>query len=208
MSKKVLSLYDTRERWVFDQQTQEMKKAAEQFYEGTTVPAMWMLGGMRFRKGRLAYDFNFTLTRNSTDPFRDIGLLVIHDRQAVIREVAIHDHISIITEQNISKTQYAVFKANSDFNTIEIPLRLVGRPDNDDDDHHDDGGISGGAIVGIVIGSLLVVVGGAYLVYRWNLSKKNQEGKGMEESLLDRDTLVVPKDEDDDQESDDQEDED
>lgn len=57
-----------------------MKKAPEQFYEGTTVPAMWMLGGMRFRKGRLAYDFNFTLTRNSTDPFRDIGLLVIHDR--------------------------------------------------------------------------------------------------------------------------------
>lgn len=80
MSRKVLSLYDTRERWVFDQETQEMKKAAEQFYEGTTVPAMWMLGGMRFRKGRLAYDFNLTLTRNRTDPFRDIGLLVIHDR--------------------------------------------------------------------------------------------------------------------------------
>jgi len=82
-------------------------------------------------------------------------------------------------------------------------LRLVGRPDNDDHDDHDDGGISGGAIVGIVIGSLLVVVGGAYLVYRWNLSKKNQEGKGMEESLLDRDTLAVPKDEDADEESDD-----
>ena len=123
----------------------------------------------------------------------------------MIREVAIYDHISIITEQNISKTQYAVFKANSDFNTIQIPLRLVGRPDNDDHDDHDDhdGGISGGAIVGIVIGSLLVVVGGAYLVYRWNLGKKNQEGKGMEESLLDRDTLNVPKDEDADEESDD-----
>lgn len=57
-----------------------MVKAPEQYYEGTKVPAMWMLGGMRFRKGRLAYDFNFTLSRNRTDPFRDIGLLVVHDR--------------------------------------------------------------------------------------------------------------------------------
>ncbi len=88
-----------------------------------------MLGGMRFRKGRLAYDFNFTLTRNQSDPFREIGLLVVHDREAVIREVAIHDHITIITEENIEETKHAVFKANSDFNTIEIPLRLVGKHD-------------------------------------------------------------------------------
>ena len=73
---------------------------------------------MRFRKGRLAYDFNFTMTRNRTDPFRDIGLLVVHDREAVIREVAIHDHISIITEENIEGTKNAVFKANSDFNSV------------------------------------------------------------------------------------------
>lgn len=44
------------------------------------MPAIWMLGGMRFGKGRVAYDFNFTLSRNQTDPFRDIGLLVVHDR--------------------------------------------------------------------------------------------------------------------------------
>jgi hypothetical protein len=58
-----------------------------------------MLGGMRFRyrNSRLAYDFNFTMTRNRTDPFRHIGLLVVNDREAVIREVAIHDHLTIIT---------------------------------------------------------------------------------------------------------------
>lgn len=167
---------------------------------------MWMLGGMRFRKGRLAYDFNFTLTRNKTDPFRHIGLLAVHDREAVIREIAIHDKIRIITEQNITNTQYAIFKANSDFNHIEIPLRLIGRPDDNNDDEN--GGLSGGAIVGIIIGSLLVVVGGAYLVYRWNLGKKKQEGKGMEESLLDRDTLNVPKDEDADEEEESDDDED
>lgn len=39
-----------------------------------------MLGGMTFRKGGLSFDFNFTFTRNSSDPFRDIGLLVCHNR--------------------------------------------------------------------------------------------------------------------------------
>lgn len=85
MSRKVLTLYDTRERWVFNQTTQQMEKAPEIFYENTTVPASYMLGGMRFIKGRLAYDFNVTLTRNRTDPFRDISLLVLHDREALIR---------------------------------------------------------------------------------------------------------------------------
>lgn len=50
-------------------------------------------------------------------------------------------------------------------------------------------------------------MGGAYLVYRWNLKKKTQLGKEMEESLIDRDTLNVPKDEDDD-DSDEEDDED
>jgi len=62
-----------------------LEKAPQQFYENSTIPATWMLGGMRFRKGRIAYDFNFTLTRNRTDPFRNISLLVVHDREATIR---------------------------------------------------------------------------------------------------------------------------
>jgi hypothetical protein len=77
-------------------------------------------------------------------------------------------------------------------------LRLIGKGDDDkhDDDKHDgDNGLSGGAIVGIIIGSMVVVVIGAYLVYRWNLNKKKSlEGKDMEQSLLDRDTINVPKD--------------
>ncbi len=77
-----------------------------------------MLGGLRFRKGGLGYDFNFTFTRNSSDPFRDIGLLVVHDRDNFIREIAIHDHISIITEEGIKGTQNAKFKANSDFGSV------------------------------------------------------------------------------------------
>lgn len=51
----------------------------------TTAPAQYMLGGMIFRKGRVSFDFNFTFTRNRTDPLRHIGLLVAHDRDAFIR---------------------------------------------------------------------------------------------------------------------------
>lgn len=80
MSRKVLSVYDTRERWVFNETTGKNEKAPVYNLEGTNIPASWMLGGMRYRKGGLSFDFNFTFTRNRTDPFRDIGLLVVHDR--------------------------------------------------------------------------------------------------------------------------------
>lgn len=76
---------------------------------------------------------------------------------------------------------------------MSIPLRILGI--NDD-------GLSAGAIVGIVIGSILVVVGLGYLAYRWNLKRKQQDGAGLEESLIDRDTLNVPKDEDGDDDED------
>lgn len=50
-----------------------------------------MLGGMTFPVGRITFDFNFTFERNESDPFRDLGLLVLHARQAIIREININD---------------------------------------------------------------------------------------------------------------------
>lgn len=44
-----------------------------------------MLGGYVMGKGRVTFDFNFTFRRNSTDPFANIGLLVLNSREAVIR---------------------------------------------------------------------------------------------------------------------------
>ncbi len=44
-----------------------------------------------------------------------------------------------------------------------------------------------------MIGSVLVALGGGYLVYRYNLKRKERIGKELEESLIDRDTLNVPK---------------
>jgi len=49
-----------------------------------------MLGGFSFNKGRVAFDWNFTLTRNSSNPFRRIGLLALHNRDARIRELSVH----------------------------------------------------------------------------------------------------------------------
>lgn len=43
-----------------------------------------MLGGIPFPRGRVTFDFNFTFTRNRTDPFRDISLLTVHSRYAII----------------------------------------------------------------------------------------------------------------------------
>lgn len=85
MSRKVVSVYDTRERWVFNQTTGLKEKAPVHNFQGTDIPAYWMLGGMPFRKGGVGFDFNFTLTRNSSDPIRDIGLLIMHDRENWIR---------------------------------------------------------------------------------------------------------------------------
>ena len=48
----------------------------------------------------------------------------------------------------------------------------------------------------IVIGCILVAVGGGYLVYRWNLKRKASISKDLEESLIDRDTLVTKNNED------------
>lgn len=84
LSKQVLAVYDTRERW------------GPMQVNG--IPAFYMLGGMTFPHGRVTFDFNFTFKRNETDPFRDIGLLVLNSRQAVIRETLIHDYIAIQTE--------------------------------------------------------------------------------------------------------------
>ena len=89
-------------------------------YAGTNVSASWIHGGMQFPRGRVAFDFNFTFTRNRTDPFREIGLLAVHARQATIREIALNAFIKIVTEDGIDSDQTAKFKANSDFSSVSI----------------------------------------------------------------------------------------
>lgn len=61
---------------------QEMIKTDRQdkFLAGTNIPVRFLLGGFVFRPGRVTFDFNFTFVRNSTEPFRRIGLLAVSNR--------------------------------------------------------------------------------------------------------------------------------
>nr|BAK01651.1 predicted protein [Hordeum vulgare subsp. vulgare] len=76
-SSSVLTVYDTYEHWTFNQTDKE--KVEQRFYAGTKIPVEYLKGGYTFSKGRITFDWNFTLTRNATDPFRRIGLLGLHD---------------------------------------------------------------------------------------------------------------------------------
>jgi hypothetical protein len=77
-SKLVLSVYDTHEKWIFNETTGE-KTPFKQYLAGTNVPVSFMLGGYAMNDGKVTFDWNFTFTRNSTDPFHNIGLLGLHD---------------------------------------------------------------------------------------------------------------------------------
>jgi hypothetical protein len=73
LNRQVLTVYDTRSRWR-PFRDEKIKIGEEE------VAASYMLGGFPLPKGRVTFDFNFTLRRNDTDPFRDIGLLVLNAR--------------------------------------------------------------------------------------------------------------------------------
>ena len=150
-SKQVVTVYDTRERW---------HPPKEHQLEGD-IPSSYMLGGRVFPVGRVTFDFNFTLKRNETDPLRDIGLLVLHARSAVIRDFAIHDHIQIVTEEGISSTQNAQFVAFNDFSTFKLPLDVaIGEE------------FPGWGIALIVIGCLVVAGVGGFFCYRMYIKRR------------------------------------
>lgn len=154
-SKQVLTVYDTRERWIFNETTQTKTKAEPIYFEGTNIPVQFMLGGYTFRQGRVAYDFNFTFTRNASDPFRRIGLLALNSREARIRELRIHDHLIIETLPGISSTQTAKLKARNDFHTLELPFEIT----------IEAGSLPGWAIALIVVGSVLVAAGAGFFIF-------------------------------------------
>ena len=72
-SKIFLTVYDTREKLRKGDQPEE-----QIYVEGTYIPISFMLGGAQFEAGRLAFDWNFTITRNSTDNIRRLGLVTLH----------------------------------------------------------------------------------------------------------------------------------
>lgn len=65
-------------------------------------------------------------------------------------------------------------------------MNIIGIDDND--------GVTAGAIIAIVIACVVVALGGGFFVYKWNKNRREKIGKELEDSLIDRDTLNVPKD--------------
>ena len=94
-SKLVLSVYDTKDRWVFNPETGEEEKK-ENYLNGTNVPISYMLGGYTMREGTVKFDWNFTYLRNRTDPLKSIGLLALHNYDAKIWELSVHDKFAIV----------------------------------------------------------------------------------------------------------------
>lgn len=96
-SKTVLTVYDTYEHWSWNAETGEKEPSGEaEYWAATGIPVQYMLGGYTFPRGRISFDWNFTFTRNSSDPFRRIGLLALHNREARIRELSVHEKLIMV----------------------------------------------------------------------------------------------------------------
>ena len=102
-SKIVLTVYDTREKLRRGDQPEEQIYA-----EGRNITILFMLGGAQFEAGRLAFDWNFTITRNSTDNSRRLGLVTLHTLHTFyasyseLREFSVHERLNIYTEPEIA----------------------------------------------------------------------------------------------------------
>lgn len=110
------------------------------------------------REGDVTFDWNFTFTRNRTDPFRQLGLLALHNRDARIWELSVHERLAIITESGITNTQKGFLVAQNDYHNVKIPLSLIVNGGGS-------GTLAGWAIALIVIGSLAAAGGIGYFIF-------------------------------------------
>lgn len=177
-SKSVLTVYDTYEHWTFNAETGEKEMVPQETYGDTNIPVEYILGGYTFPKGRITFDWNFTFTRNATDPFRRIGLLALHNRENRIRELSVHEKLIIRTEEGISNSQNAVLRARNDYHKLDIPFKLLVAASGDT--------LPGWAIALIVIGSVAVagVIGYILFIKFVKGKRPNRESEITEKSLL------------------------
>lgn len=157
-----------------------------------------MLGGYSLPRGRITFDFNFTFTRNSTEPFRHIGLLVLNSREALIRDFNIHEHLGIRTKSGIKHSQHGKVIVWNDFSHIELPLDLLVSST-----------LPGWAIALIVIGSLLFAGLAGFAGWRFYLkSKAAADEDTVKKSLLEEEGEVEGDDDEDDSDDSDDDDDD
>lgn len=175
-SKTVLTVYDTYDHWTFNQTTGEKQPPAAQYYANTTIPVQFMLGGFTFPKGRISFDWNFTFTRNSSNPLRRLGLLALHNNEARIRELSVHERLIIVKADGLDQNLDLVLRARNDYHLLDIPFKLKVVDDT----------LPGWAIALIVIGSVAVaaVIGYAVFLKFVKGKRPNRESEITEKSLL------------------------
>jgi len=144
------------------------------------------------REGTVKFDWNFTLTRNRTDPFRRIGLLALHNYDARIWELSVHEQFGIHTYGGIENNQEGFLVARNDYHNVKIPINLIV--------NGSESGMPGWAIALIVIGCVLVAGGIGFVVYVKAVKKPAYRESETEKSLLEREGELDQKDEDEDSE--------
>lgn len=144
-------------------------------------------------EGTVKFDWNFTLTRNRTDPFRRIGLLGLHNYDARIWEFSVHERFAIRAASGIEDNQEGFLVARNDYHNVKIPITLLITGGSED-------GLAGWAIALIVIGSVLVAGAIGFVVYVKVVKKPAYRESETEKSLLEREGELDQKDEDEDSE--------
>ena len=170
-SRQILAVYDARPNRT-NPQYLDINGTASQ------VELIRMMGGIAIEDfGQVAFDFNFTIRRNETDPFSNISLVVIDPAGEDIREVTIHESLHLITLPGISRTQNVKLTARNDWSKVELPFSIV-----------IPGGLPWWGILLIVLGSVgVTAVAGYYGWIYWKAKKAGGSGENdVNKSLLER----------------------
>lgn len=152
---------------VYDSRPNRTEVEAPSRIGPSKIEASHMLGAIALPDlGRVTFDFNFTFRRNETDPFSNIGLVMVDARGVLLREITLSESLHIVTQPGIKSSQNIQLTARNDFSDVKLPITITIDSDLNPD------GFPGWAIALIVIGSLALVAVGGY--FGWKKWKSTQ----------------------------------
>jgi hypothetical protein len=175
--QRIPTAYETFDWWnrqllvVYDTRPNRTETMEYETIGASAIPASHMLGAIVIKDmGPVAYDFNFTIRRNETDPFSNIGLVIVDPAGRLIREVTLSESLHIKTKPGIKKTQNVQLTAVNDFSKVDLPITI--KIDDVGPVPPDGNSLPGWAIALIVIGS--VGIAGVAGFFGWRYWKLKQ----------------------------------